>query len=392
MIVIALFGVGALFERLRLYALVTAWWTWIVSASLFAISALLIVLDSSFSGCTFLVISVLWVLQLDSSRIRCAAVTRYTCASKTSQVVGGGWSFVLQGKAVARPPRFMESGAERNQLNWFKSGTTLYELQHLLRRRDLTLAGLPSLRSVTLGGWVATASHGTGGTLWTQTILRVRTEEGIELAPQDIDSDTVVASVKIAPVKDVLVTRIAFDVINANSIKRYFTEPSRLRALFITPSVITAFLWVDTSSQTQTSGSSCIPPWLWTICTWCRIDRSRWKRSMKLSDAHFFGPSPPSLGYMFMSQLYQNFEVYLHTSLTNDTIFLLCQKLQTCLHRGERCEIRCGMRRLCMDFAVRKSRQKTQLVFSTLHALFPTARVSLHRGKMQVDVSPMTMA
>ena len=99
--------------------------------------------------------------------------------------IGHGWSFLLN-KAIARPPRLFlhklrgpvsKEDAPNKEKHWYYAGTTMGELMDALKTvpssesdAGHTLASTPSHSTISLGGWVATRAHGTGGTLWSKTI------------------------------------------------------------------------------------------------------------------------------------------------------------------------------------------------------------------------------
>ena len=77
---------------------------------------------------------------------------------------GGGWSFFLNKQALRGRPVYAKSGLQTSG-RW-GAGTKIKDLQAALVRDGLTLSSYPSVQNGTLGGWIASGSHGSGGTLW----------------------------------------------------------------------------------------------------------------------------------------------------------------------------------------------------------------------------------
>lgn len=322
-------------------------------------------------------------------------------------VVGGGWSFVLQqcvpdGSLVrmSRTGRFSET-------RWYAS-TTIGTVISDLRRDGRTLAGVPSIATATLGGWIFTGSHGTGGTLWTPTHGRVRVydtraQRVITVADKrSLFGDRisleerrryVILDVELHTVPDVLCDRCAFDILTTRDMQEYLTRPSLLRAIFINSSGTTAFLWLPVDATRQRRWYHVLPqlpPWVWCLFP-VPYPRSWWSTTMRLSNAHMFGPTPPLLGTV-ASFAYINFELFLLTDVTSGQLFALTRAIQQLFASAlsGRGEVRGGTGKLFLDFAITRGDHSKvfQTIASVMGASVPCA---LHRGKAQVNVAPLTL-
>lgn len=80
-------------------------------------------------------------------------------------VVGGGWGAYLR-REGPKPPRIWThrfKGRVEGAPNTWKGGTTIAAVNKALLARGQTLAVHPTMDYISIGAWVATASHGNGG-------------------------------------------------------------------------------------------------------------------------------------------------------------------------------------------------------------------------------------
>ena len=331
-------------------------------------------------------------------------------------VVGGGYSALLRKQALDGRPVQMPSG--RVDREWWHAGTSIRHVQHRLAREGMTLSGHPSALDTTLGGWIFSNSHGSGGTLWKSSLGRLLVEEqddqGLALrrfqvrskkalfgdAARDQDlSRYLIRKVEVLPVPNAVTQRCAFDVHTLQDATRFLTTPSYVRLLMVTAHVATAFLWTPTDA-TATGGHPLMewvwPPWLATILPGFHLPPRRWwTRRVRLRDVHVFGPSAAlpllSLPFLSFSFLYNNFEVFVSIAVTPTLLLRTVTLLHTAFRDGRlrgRCEVRCGARKLFLDFALvgTPSRAAFEVVAD---ALGSDTRVVLHRGKYQPDTAPL---
>ena len=327
-----------------------------------------------------------------------------------SVVVGGGWSFYLQKNVpltnlVFWGKSFKGKISKENEM-WY-ANTTLAEVQRLLRKRNMTLASFPSINESTLGGWVFSGSHGSGGTLWKSTIGKVKvynkeTQEFSIISNKKIlfdDTKTmkqqqqyIIISVELKPMPDVDCNRIAFDINDDFSANRYLTEESYLRLIFVHAGISTAFLWVPKNNRNYGNSSWFMPPWLWSILpsSIFKYPRYKWFYSTKLSNAHNFGPTPPMIGTIF-SFNYINFEIFVYVTLNSVKLLNLCKSFESLFQKeiSGRCEIRGGKNKTFLDFAVSASHHTdTDKIFNIIYNEFGSnVKIYLHKGKAQVKIT-----
>ena len=103
--------------------------------------------------------------------------------------VGGGWSFFLNKTPLVGRPIYASRGLRAS--GRFGAGTRIKTLQKRLVRSGQTLYSYPSIENGTLGGWIASGSHGSGGTLWKPSIGSIlvrdlRTQEEFVTDPKRI--------------------------------------------------------------------------------------------------------------------------------------------------------------------------------------------------------------
>lgn len=417
------------------YALRALWWTVLAPLLLLALPGVVLALggvDDAWRA-SLLALSclplVLWALihisEHHSVRVRADGVVgawrtvdelgRLDPAQPVS-LVGGAWSFVLSNRPPGHPRVYTRSlrGVRREDgREWWGAGATIGEVASDLRRRGMALTGHPSVLTATLGGWIASASHGSGGTLWKKSIggLRIldRATGGVftagdaalfgPAADATALSRYAILEVEVLPVANVPCTRVAFDLTCEADARRYLTAPSYVRVLFVNAREATCFLWVPPPSVAAGTRAAAwwLPPWLWSILPSFAggrmLDRRRWTRRMPLSESHAFGPTPPAAANAIVASLYVNFELFVHTALTACQLWQATRCLQACLHgrAGGRVDIRGGSGSWTF-FDVALFRPDAAAVRAILEAIASvvgaSAPVALHRGKASVPLAP----
>lgn len=326
-------------------------------------------------------------------------------------VVGGGYSALLRKEALVGRPVRLPSGPAACA-GWYHAGTSIRDLQAHLRRRGLTLSGHPSAVGTTLGGWIYSNSHGSGGTLWKSSLGAVQVEEqdarGATVrcfrlphkkvlfgdAARDADlRQYIIREVEVKPVLNVTTERVAFDVRTEADVARFLTTPSFLRLVIVLPRRTTAFVWAPTAAPAGGNALTELlcPPWLATVVPFLfrLLPRRWWTRRLPLSDAHVFGPrtSLPflELWALSFSFLYDNFEMFVACSVTPPLLHRVLAHLQAAFDDGRlrgRCDVRCGATKLFIDFALTGG---SAGAFEVVRGAIPRARIVLHRGKLQVE-------
>lgn len=343
-------------------------------------------------------------------RTTCAARMTITEAVRRGERVGvwgGGWSLILGAKSRG----VVSTAGYRGEIerDVWRSGSTIDEIQATLAARGQTLAGVPSIATATLGGWIFSSSHGSGGALYTSTISDVhvydfetREERVVQKkffgADKSLEEQRrfLILGARVLPVPNVLVERQGFDVASVDDARRFLDPATRVRLIFITRGQTVAFTWRDATS-TFRSPNLPFPPWFWSLLppTWgARIDRRRFGAIESLRSANDFAPTPPVGGDAFAA-LFVNFEVFVERRVDAQLIHKVCQTLRSFFETAHgRCEVRCGARRLFLDFALPRTRccavEARRDVFVALsRALGSSTRVVLHKGKYQMDTAPL---
>jgi hypothetical protein len=301
------------------------------------------------------------------------------------------------------------------EIEHFGAGTTISTVQRVLRSRGQTLAGTPSISTATLGGWIFSGSHGSGGELWTPTVKSITVyDQSSGRTLRDVpkrlcfgDDRTIdeqrkymILSVRVSPVDDVLVQRSAFDVVDISSARRFMSKDTHLRMIFVDSSQALAFTWTRTTGLSSETGPSLCPPWLAVILPSFasrRLPRSSFCRVQRLSSANDFAPTPPLLGDAF-AFLFVNFELFIRRTLSADTLILLVRELRELFSCGEavgRCEVRYGKGKLFLDFALRRrllhtlERDIARVVERVRRVFGVDVSISVHKGKYQCSIDPL---
>ena len=315
-------------------------------------------------------------------------------------VLGGGWSWILRRRLF--PPNFIvcERGRCASKPGWWHAGTTIREVQKTLAREEKrTLAGHPSILTATLGGWIGSKSHGTGGSLWTPTMGRVVVEEedGARRtlpSKSHVDIDTmIVREVELLTVPNVVCERrVAYLTSEGDVAERLFDAPTHLRAVFVDRHQSLCITWCPTNDQT-TTGETFPPPWLRSALP-ARARRGwnteRWTRRMTLRDASAFGPDPPFLLATAAIATHTNFEVFVKEKTTPAVIWRICGAFQELFATSNligRMELRFGASIQFLDFDVIRFVGNTDAIFHTIRKIYgPDVTFTLHLGKAQVRV------
>ena len=311
-------------------------------------------------------------------------------------VVGGGWSWVIGRRRTPANTIYCASGHANDE--WRHAGTAIGDVQRILALRNETLAGHPSILSATLGGWVMTRSHGTGGSLWTPTIGRVLVEEANTQVRRVLDSKDVVADMIIRQVELHTVVnatceqRVAYLNGEDDVRARLIGTPTYLRAVFVDRFQALCITWVP--AHGPPAPRRLAPP-LWLMTTlparfrrgW---DPSRWTRRMTLREANAFSPAPPFILATACIATHTNFEVFITEPTTAALIWRICTEFQKMFSRtgfAGRMELRFGKQKQFLDFDLLRW-TPTAEVFHTIRRVYGTnVRMHIHPGKAQVPIA-----
>lgn len=317
-------------------------------------------------------------------------------------VLGGGWSWVLGRKACHPPNRTVCAGGRSSSTGrgWWHAGTTIRDVQASLACEGQTLCGHPSILTATLGGWIASGSHGSGGSLWTPTMGRLIVEDldGVRrtLPSKSHYSDgMVILEVELFTVENVVCERrLAYLTCYDDVYTTLFEADTHLRAVFVDKYQALCITWVPLSPSEKNGSKSgtCVPLWLMTTLP-ARARRNmsvaRWTRRMTLRAANAFGPTPPFLVATAFIALHTNFEVFVTHTSTPRLIATLCTRVRALFASGAvhgRMELRFGKRKQFLDFDLsRGAANDTDAIFHTLRDIYGTdVAMTLHKGKAQV--------
>lgn len=332
------------------------------------------------------------------------------CANQTVDVIGGGWSFFLRKRVASAGSYYacrdgLPQRVEGQHSVIFPAGWTIAEVQAYFRkqakergdsvedasiplwlRRILpwkryrlrtavfkmtTMFSFPSVWHGTLGGWVYTASHGSGGTEWTKAIgnVYVRTKGNSQSNPCYVNKSTFkfnqsrrevdqnmakyeITHVEVYPTDDVLCTQTAYLIKETsqctrdlrNHVTDFVKGPNHLRMIVVGKRGALFLLWRKTEQEGLAACDAHLysahanPHFASSLCRWlqadvcaifsrvCGITRllgwesgmvsiKNWRAEARLSVENEFTP-PPSWGPSLLVLLtMRNFEpsIYLES-------------------------------------------------------------------------------
>lgn len=345
------------------------------------------------------------------SVIRRGADGTYTPWRGQVLVVGAGWSSFLTRRVFTRKQLFTRTLRGQFDNGLWGAGTSIGSVQAALAKHGKTLPSHPSILGATLGGWVFTNSHGSGGGAWQPALGRVvvlDTQAGRVLQVHDrtrLFHDAasvaeqrryVVLEVEVRPVENVRCFRRALHIRRPVDCAAFLDRRTLVRMIFVDRHGALCFVWTPGASTDPEDdwrgrllpawifGSKLLPPFL---TGW--VPPAVWNRTMTLRDAHHFSPDPPYFTGLF-AWLVTNVEVFVTTPLDNKRLFDLCAALRAVLATTSgRCEVRYESNQLFLDFATPFT-ATYRPVFEMLSRVFgPNVRISLHKGKAQVDTAPL---
>lgn len=312
-------------------------------------------------------------------------------------VVGGGWSWVLRRDRTCPPTRMLCSTGRvvDDTGEWWHAGTTIAHVQKVLSCEGRTLASHPSILSATLGGWIASQSHGTGGTLWTPTIGEIVVEhEGTYhtlRSKKQFSPGMIIHRVRLHTVANVVCERRVFAVTSQKIAQNVLVTPTYLRAIFVDRYRSLAFVWIPCASN-ETSRETFPPPWLAMILpSWVRYKTRYPPRRMTLRDANRFSPiDPPLLLATPLISSRINFEVFINHPTSGSLLWDLCRSFEALFASGVvsgRMELRFGSTKQFLDFDLARTNGCSDSVFQCIRKVYGTSVTwRLHPGKAQCAV------
>lgn len=342
--------------------------------------------------------------------------------------VGAGWSFYLNKSHVNGKVLLTHDMAGLQSNGRWGSGTRIKDVQKSLTSSGLTLTSYPSSESGTLGGWIASGSHGSGGTLWKSNFDRITvkdlyTGQTFDAHVKDIFNDRktideqhryLIMDVEIYPVENVWCKKQAYKINEIADVAFFLKTESYLRMVQVGKRGIMGLLWTpldvdpDTIDHTDPHFGSQVGLWIQAdLLSIVQSSKSRYedwfefpvepKRNftskIRLSDANAFTCESPNVATP-IGLLFRNFEVFvLEYTITDDVLFKLCNAIADVftLHVNGRCEVRCGKSKLFLDFVVLRTDNFTA-IFETILSVLGPVEIVLHKGKAQVDTYPFIPA
>ena len=250
------------------------------------------------------------------------------------------------------------------------AGTTIGSLQATLKKRGLTVASHPSVLGATLGSWIFTNSHGSGGGRWTPTLGKIKVFDtetcGVKLLAdkETIFNDQqttkqqrryIVLRPSIDTRRTVLPSRVRIAYASGfidSWIRRLFAAHFRRRAQRFVRSRVPLCDGHTTNVLGSVFpfgyfGSKLLP----TLLTWW-IHPNIWNRVTTLSRANHLISDPPYYTGL-VAYMYTNFECFIKIQLNPEMLLGICNEIRDLFKRQRgRCEIRYEGRTLFLDFVV----------------------------------------
>ena len=343
--------------------------------------------------------------------------------------LGAGWSFFLNRKGNGgryintNTPAFQ--GLQHGD-DWWGAGTKIKDLQKHLRRRHLTLLSHPSVQNGTLGGWIASGSHGSGGTLWKPQFSRIKVKDLTDgrvfvTKPKTLFNDTtrreddrryLILQVQVVAVPDVWCTNVAFKLMSEADAARYLETDTFLRMMQIGKRGTMVLLWEPeqkgdedrrapyTVSQTGLylqsdllsivqSNAARTSDWF----DWPVEPEQNFRTKLKLSAANKFTMEPNILTTP-IGLAFTNFEMFLqYHSFSSRILWDLTTFLEDMFQDlYGRCELRGDANKLYLDFVVLRGANIEWIVdhVKSFWKAEAGLKIYFHKGKFQVsDVIPL---
>ena len=315
--------------------------------------------------------------------------------------VGSGWSNYLNKRIHTEKQFFLRqlSGRYKNG-NW-GAGTSIANIQSTLRKEGKTLSSHPSVLGATVGGWIFTNSHGSGGELWKTTIGKLKVYDTNNCEIIDINNKSILFSdnktineqrrfivleAEIKSVNNVDCFRNSFYIKNIKDSKRFFEKDTLLRLIFIDSKNTVCFTWTLKQYSSYSSWLRFVfPPWLFgskilpPICNSC-INPQIWNKRTTLSEGNHFNIDPPYFT-LFFAYFYTNVEYFIKVTITDEGLLILCNRLQQLLKTtGGRCDVRYQNKVLYLDFVmILKNYTYVQEFLNKYYINF-----TIHKGKYQI--------
>lgn len=322
------------------------------------------------------------------------------CGDCRLHIAGNGWSYYLNRNVFATEVSSRAISGEYSNNVW-GAGTSIGTVQRTLQKRNQTLSSHPCIMGATLGGWVFTSAHGSGGALTGRSITAVKLYDcvsktitkysypcsmlrvGESLSAQ---RRYIVLEVEIAPVDDIICHLKVSDIQNKEDLHNFMYDAFSInRMIFVDRASAVSLIWSTKDKSNQTFGiGRFIPVWLISIgpryFTWVR--KSDWSRTARLSDANHFAPDPPYFSGL-VARFFTNIELYIRPVPPKIFLWTFIEKLQQLFkdeYRSARCEIRIERNTLFLDFSFVGAHDFKPIYRLVRYILQPTS-MYFHKGK-----------
>lgn len=346
-------------------------------------------------------------------------------SNKTSTIlpIGAGWSFYLNKRIDAT--KFIQcpySGLLENG-RW-GAGTLIKDITTTLQQNNMSLTSHPSVENGTLGGWIASGSHGTGGKRWKPNfgnihVKNLETNEILDVKYNEIFNDDtsievcrkyLILDVEVNPVEDAWTKKIAFKMLSIQDVESYLSDDSYLCMMQIGRRGTMILMWVPLSEKDDLEITHIDPHFGSQFGLWFQADvlsilqsadarnkewfnfpvepSENYTSKVKLSEANRFTIEPPMLltpiGLAFI-----NFEIFVYVTISAEKLYELCNVFSDMFTTDVqgRLELRGGNKKLFLDFVVLRNTD-IEIIFAKLLQVMGPEKIRLHKGKAQVSTFP----
>ena len=343
--------------------------------------------------------------------------------SSTLVPIGAGWSFYLNKSMdtnnIIECPHtgLLENG------RW-GAATVIKDITTELQRQNLSFPSHPSIENGTLGGWIASGSHGSGGKRWKPNfgnihVKNLETGEISDVKYKEIFNDDtsietcrkyLILDVEIKPVEDAWTKKIAFKLLKIEDAEAYLSDDSYLCMMQIGKRGTMILMWVPLSEKDDLEITHIDPHFGSQFGLWVQADvlsilqssdarikdwfnfpvepPENYTSKIKLSEANRFTFEPPIL-LTPIGLAFTNFEVFVYMTISAEQLYKLCNAFSDLFTKDVhgRLELRGGYKKLFLDFVVLRNTD-VKLIFTTLLQLLGPQKIRLHKGKAQVDTFP----
>lgn len=339
--------------------------------------------------------------------------------AKFCKPVGSGWSlFLNKGRYDTLCRETLPYGLLKNG-RW-GSATRIKDVQQILSKENKTLFSYPSIENGTLGGWIASGSHGSGGTLWKPSIGKVNVFDRETGQSHDVDANTVfsksksikdverylIIDVEIIPHEDIWLDKIVSKVSNIADCEKFLNDESCLRMLQIGRRGIMALIWIPSKNDLSHEDPHFFSRYglylqsdIFSIIQNSNARQKEWfdfpvedidnfKSNTKLSEANKYTPEP-SLFTIPFGLLYKNFEIFVFDiSLSGEKLYTISNGISDLLTTefSGRCELRCGKTILFLDICLWYTHDHLKCYESIVNIVGKDYKKTLHRGKFQFTI------